>query len=100
MLVLEMELELEPELELELELHLLGPQKMRQMGLTLEVRGLDLELLEQLQVAALPAPWGAGLLQLRPVLQQQLPPEYQDILRWCSSLLASVGSPMASALST
>ena len=75
MLGLEMELELEPELELELELHFLGPQMMRQMGLALEVRGLDLELLEQLQVAALPAPWGAGLLQLRPVLQQQLPPE-------------------------
>jgi len=70
-----MELELEPELELELELHLLGPQMMRQMGLALEVRGLDLELLEQLQVAALPAPWGAGLLQLWPLLQQQLPPE-------------------------
>ena len=55
--------------------HRSGLQKMRQMGLALEVRGLDLELLEQLQVAALPAPWGAGLLQLRPVLQQQLPPE-------------------------
>jgi hypothetical protein len=41
--------------ELKMEaLHLLGPQMKRQMGLALEVRGLDLELLEQLQVAALP----------------------------------------------
>jgi hypothetical protein len=39
-----------------------------------QVMALGLELLEQPQVAALPAPWDAGLLQLRPLLQQQLPP--------------------------